>query len=156
MAGFESKTVINRPIDEVFAIISDPTQGVNLVDNIIKCEKISDGPVGVGTRFMETRLMGGQEAQAELVIRAYNPPNQVTIGSDAEGVTANYHYKLAASGDGTEVHWECELQAVGLRRMMLPMLAGIMKIQDGDHLDKVKTALESQESPPGQQASSTR
>ena len=29
--------------------------------------------------------------------------------------------------------------------MMLPMLAGIMKIQDGDHLEKVKVALENQQ-----------
>jgi hypothetical protein len=36
----------------------------------------------------------------------------------------------------------CELDASGLRRMMLPMVASIMKKEDGDHLQRVKAYLE--------------
>lgn len=142
MAGFQTSTFIQSPPEAVFAFISDPAVGVGLIDGILKCEKLTPGPAGVGTRYLETRLMGGKAAQAELVIRAYEPPRRVTVGSDAPGLVTNYHYTLEPEAGGTHLHWECELKAEGLRSLMLPVLAGIMKLQDGDHLEKVKAHLE--------------
>ena len=43
-----------------------------------------------------------------------------------------YHYRLVPEGDGTRLTWSCELQAGGLRKMMLPLVATIMKKEDGD------------------------
>ena len=43
------------------------------------------------------------------------------------------------------MEWPCELQAGGLRRMMLPMVATIMKKEDGDHLQRLKAYIESRE-----------
>jgi hypothetical protein len=36
----------------------------------------------------------------------------------------------------------CEVKAGGLKKLMLPMVASILKKEDGDHLKKVKKALE--------------
>ena len=54
-----------------------------------------------------------------------------------------YHYRLAPESGGTRLEWTCELEASGLRKMMLPMVAAIMKKEDGDHLRLLKAYIES-------------
>ena len=127
MAGFETTTFINRPIADVFDFIGDPTKGAQVLENTLKCEKITAGPIGVGTRFQETRLMNGQEAESELVISAYEPNRLVTLSNETEGVTTHYHYHMTEKDQGTEVRWVCELQAKGLRKALLPVVSGILK-----------------------------
>ena len=94
--------------------------------------------VPVGTVIRETRVVGGKTASADLVVDAYEPHTHVAISSAAEGITVLYHYRLSPEGDGTRLEWTCELEAGGLRKMMLPMVAAIMKKEDGAHLQSLK------------------
>lgn len=144
MNGFEFNEHIARPPKEVFELVSNPANGSKFVDNIKECKKLTEGPIGVGTRFRETRLMNGKEASADLLVSACEPHTHFGISSEVEGIKVEYHYYLSQEGGGTRVRWVCELEASGLRKMMLPMVAGIMKKEDGDHLQKLKAYLESQ------------
>jgi hypothetical protein len=36
----------------------------------------------------------------------------------------------------------CEVKAKGIKKLMLPLVASILKKEDGDHLQRVKKALE--------------
>ena len=96
----------------------------------------------MGTTFRETRLVGGKEATADLTITDFRPDSRLEIGTEAEGITVTYRYDLAVEGEGTRLTWVCELEAGGLRKVMLPMVAGIMKKEDGNHLQKLKAYLE--------------
>lgn len=112
------------------------------MDNIKESKKLTDGPIAAGTKFRETRIMNGKEASADLLISAYEPNTHVGISTEAEGIKVEYHYYLSPEDKGTRVKWVCELEASGLRKMMLPMVAGIMKKEDGNHLQKLKAHLE--------------
>lgn len=142
MSNFEMTEWINRPPQEVFDFISNPPNAAQYIENIQASHKVSDGPVGVGTVFSETRLINGKEATAELVVSRYDPPSSFGIGNETQGIQVNYTYRFAPEKGGTQVTWVCELEASGLKKMMLPMVAGIMKKEDGDHLQKVKAILE--------------
>jgi len=142
MNGFEFTEHIARPPQDVFAVLADPTRATEFIDNIKASTKLTDGPVGVGTRFRETRIVRGKEASADLLVSAYEPNTHVGISTEAEGITVEDHYRLAPDAGGTRLTWICELEASGLRKMMLPMVAGIMKKEDGDHLQKLKSYLE--------------
>lgn len=142
MNGFKFSEYIAKSPSLVFAVISDPTAATNFLDSITTSTKLTDGPIGVGTRFRETRVMGGKEATADLCITAHEPDTHVAVTSEAEGITVTYHYRLLPEGDGTRLDWLCELEAGGLRKMMLPLVAAIMKKEDGDHLQRLKTYLE--------------
>ena len=98
----------------------------------------------MGTVFRETRVVSGKEASADLLVNAYEPVTHVGISTEAEGITVDYHYRLSPEGDGTRLTWVCELEASGLRRMMLPMVATIMKKEDGGHLQRLKAYLENE------------
>ncbi len=142
MNAFEFTEYIAAPPDEVFRVLSDPGEAAKFLDNIKESKKLSDGPIGVGTTFRETRLVGGKEATADLTITDFRPDSRLEIGTEAEGITVTYRYDLAVEGEGTRLTWVCELEAGGLRKVMLPMVAGIMKKEDGNHLQKLKAYLE--------------
>ncbi len=142
MNGFQFTEHITRSPQDVFEVLSNPARATEFLDSITESRKITDGPIAVGTRFFETRVLNGKEASAELVVSAYEPPTHVGISAEAEGIKVEYHYRLSPEGGGTRVNWTCELEASGLRKMMLPMVAAIMKKEDGDHLQKLKAYLE--------------
>lgn len=146
MNGFEFSEHIARSPREVFAVISNPSEATRFLDNIKESRKLTEGPIAVGTVFRETRVVGGKEASADLLVNAYRPDTHVGISTEAEGITVDYQYRLSPEGEGTRLTWSCELEAHGLRRMMLPMVAAIMKKEDGDHLQRLKTYLETQPS----------
>ena len=142
MHGFEFSEHIERSPREVFEAISDPTKATEFLDNIRESRKLTDGPVGVGTTFRETRVVNGKEASADLVVTAYEPDTHFGIGTEAEGITVSYRYDVSPEGSGTRLKWVCELEAGGLRKMMLPMVAAIIKKEDGNHLATLKAYLE--------------
>lgn len=142
MAGFTMSEVIERPQEEVFDVLAHPDQ-VSIMENIKSTEKISDGPVGVGTRYRETRLINGKEEVSELEVVQYEPHRQFSIASQVQGIRVVYEYTLQPQDGSTRIDWTCEVQASGLKKAMLPVVAGIMKKEDGDHLQKLKRALES-------------
>lgn len=142
MTSFEMSEWIKRPPQEVFDFLSNPPNAAEYIENIKEGHKVSDGPVGVGTVFSETRVVNNREASAELVVTAYDPPRTFGISNETMGVEIVYTYTLDPEKGGTRVTWVCDLEASGLKRMMLPMVAGIMKKEDGDHLQNVKQVLE--------------
>jgi len=142
MNGFEFSTHIARPPREVFEVLSNPAEASKFLDNIKESKKLSEGPIGVGTIFRETRVVSGKEATADLLVTAYEPNSRVSISTEAEGIKVDYHYRLSLQDEGTRLLWLCELKAAGLRRMMLPMVAAIMKKEDGDHLRRLKAYIE--------------
>jgi carbon monoxide dehydrogenase subunit G len=142
MKGFQFNERIARAPHEVFAVIADPREAINFLDNITDSTKLTDGPIGVGATFRETRVVSGRESSADLRITAYQPDTHLGVTTAAEGITVTYHYRLAPDGDGTRLDWTCELEAGGLRRMMLPVVAAVMKKEDGDHLQRLKAYVE--------------
>ena len=66
MSGFNMSEWIARSPKEVFDFITASENGPKVAPNIKSMVKLTEGMVGVGTRYRETRLMNGKEAQAEL------------------------------------------------------------------------------------------
>jgi hypothetical protein len=59
---------IAAPIDVVFSTVAAINQFSRAIPHIVKVEFLSEVRAGVGTRFGETRLMGGREAATELEV----------------------------------------------------------------------------------------
>jgi hypothetical protein len=111
-------------------------------------EQITPGPIGVGTRYRETRLMNGKEAQAELEIARFEPPSDYAMRNETNGIETIYHYTFTPEQEGTQVDLVCQVNASGLKKAMLPMVVSILKKEDGDHLERLKASIEAQPSSP--------
>ena len=84
-----TKTIVNRtisaPRELVFKTIADIREFSKIIPGIIKIEILSEQQVGVGTRFLETRVMNGREAVVELEVTEYVENENIRIVSDTNG-----------------------------------------------------------------------
>lgn len=133
---------IARSPKEVFDFITDSTNAAKVVPSVQSMTKLTEGSIGVGTRYRETRLMNGREAHAELEIIEFQPHHAYAMKNVTEGIETVYRYTFKPEKDGTRIDLVCELNASGVRKLMLPMVAFILKKEDGKHLEKVKQAME--------------
>ena len=53
MRRFVKSVIIDRPVETVFAYLSDFENESKWMPGVLKNSKITDGPVGVGTRYLE-------------------------------------------------------------------------------------------------------
>jgi hypothetical protein len=68
MTGFNMSEWVARPPKMVFDFIANSDNASKIVQSVTSMVKLTEGPVRVGTRYRETRLMNGKEQQAELEI----------------------------------------------------------------------------------------
>lgn len=142
MAGFEMSEWIARPREDVFQFIANPDNAPKVVDSVIRMEQLSEGMLGIGTRYRETRLMRGKEQQTELEVVGYEPVRFYAMRNVTQGIETIYTYTFIPEQNGTQVHLVCEVKASGLKKVMTPVVAGILKKEDGDHLQRLKMAIE--------------
>lgn len=142
MAGFSATEWIAATPEAVFAFLQDVTHFPEVLTSVVRAEKITDGPVRVGTRFRETRKINGREATAEIEVTAHEPPRRYSATSAQGGITATYHYTLTPEKHGTRINLQAEATATGLKKLMLPLVVSFMKKEDASHLQKLKAAVE--------------
>ena len=71
MAKFESSIVINRPVEEVFALLSNQENNPKWQAESLEVKKTSDGPIGVGTTFHSVGQFLGRRVEGEYEVTEY-------------------------------------------------------------------------------------
>jgi carbon monoxide dehydrogenase subunit G len=85
MAQFRTTRTIKAPVDLVFSMISEINNFSKAIPHITNIEFLSEVKSGVGTRFRETRLMGGKEATTELELTEHKENELVRFVADSNG-----------------------------------------------------------------------
>lgn len=142
MAGFKISEWISRSSQDVFDFITTPDNAPKVVQSVKSMVKLTEGPVRVGTRYRETRMMRGKEEQAELEVVSYEPNQKYAVKNLTEGIETVYQYTFHPEANGTRVDLVCEVKAGGVKKLMLPLVVSILKKEDGDHLQRLKQVLE--------------
>ena len=142
MTGFNMREWVARPPKDVFEFITASENASKTVQSVTGMVKLTEGPARVGTRYRETRLMNGREQQAELEIVEFEPTQKYAMQNVTSGIETVYRYNFQPERDGTRIDLVCEVKAKGIKKLMLPLVASILKKEDGDHLQRVKKVLE--------------
>ena len=142
MAGFKKTERIGRPQQDVFAYISDLDNVPRWLPGVIEVEKLTDGPVAVGTRYRETRQAAERKGYVEMEVTAFDPPRTFATSFDQGGYETTYRYILEADGKGTNVTLECAVEADGWKILLAPFTARAMERFDKRLLKSLKAAIE--------------
>jgi hypothetical protein len=151
MAGFTLTKHVAAPPAVAFSVFSDLEHAVGRVKAISKLELVTPGPVGVGTRFRETRKMFGKDCTEELQITAYDPGHSYEMSAQSCGAEFRTIFHFVPDGAGTRVEVEFRPRAVSLfAKLMVPltwlMTGSIKKCFDQD-LEDLKQAAETAGTP---------
>ena len=117
MAGsFEVTTVVDRPIEEVFAYLAAGENDPKFSSRVLEMRKTTDAPVGVGTVFNSTVKDGGFKTKREFEITEFDAPTKIRWAERSKNpvVVPEGGYDLASEGAGTRVRLYNVLEGRGL------------------------------------------
>src|SRR5215469_16819797 len=99
--GFSGTTVIDRPIDEVFAFLADGTNDTKFSPRVQQIRKTTDGPIGVGTVFESTVKDAGMKSSRRFELTEFEAPTKIrwTERSTNAVTVPEGGYDLVAVGD---------------------------------------------------------
>lgn len=107
---------------EAFDYLADFTTTAEWDPGIVRAEKLTDGPIGVGTQFrVETKFLGRTTALV-YVMTAYDPPNRFVVSGENATVTSLDEITVEAAGDGSKVTYDAELTLKGPAKLADPLL----------------------------------
>lgn len=140
---------INASPEVVFAAACDFATAPQRITGIRKLEMLTDGPVGVGTRFRETRVMFGKEARTTMEVIEFQPGRSYTLRADEGGC----EYRTQVSVRPSPTRGACEItfdlsgtpHTLGAKVLAFAMgwlINGACTKAIGKDLTDLKTALE--------------
>ncbi|HZS79434.1 MAG TPA: SRPBCC family protein [Ktedonobacteraceae bacterium] len=151
MAGtVQNSIVIERPIEEVFDFVTDPTTTSLWQPNLAQSEIITPGPMQVGTAIREVRRIGKAEKSAVWEVTEYEPPHKrAYVYTQSFGpITQSGITIFEATEKGTLVQFTAYVKTRFPLNLLMPLLVGLMRKQNEKNFALLKQLLESQAAKP--------
>ncbi|MAT71518.1 MAG: hypothetical protein CMJ58_18580 [Planctomycetaceae bacterium] len=124
MGDLRLSVTVDAPPEIVFQTATDFAQLAAFVPGIQEVEFVCGGPVGLGTRFRETRTMFGRDATEEMTVTGWEPPHRVALSSVSCGCRIVCEHRFRPEGDGAVVEFVMTPQPQGaLARLMMILMA---------------------------------
>ena len=146
MAGrFEGTTVVDRPIEEVFAFLADGHNDPKFSPRVQEIEQRTDGPVGVGTVYASTVKDAGMKTTREFEITEFVQPTKIRWKEISKNlITASEGgYDFAPEGDGTRVTIHNVLEGHGFGKLLEGFALRAARKDADAFAGRIKAAIES-------------
>ena len=132
---------LNRPVEQVFAFLMDTTQLMTWQTNLIKIDKLTEGPLRLGSRFQEVRRLGKRESEIQGEITAFEPNRRFeTRTTTKPQVTVSY--LLEPEDGGTRVKHCFVMLTTGVMRLLEPLIAKSIREENDLDFKNLKRVLE--------------
>jgi len=116
------ETTIHATPSGVFTIAADIARWPDFISAIDSVEVLTPGPVGVGTRFRETRKIFGSSATEDMTVAEFAPPHRFVLTAQNHGTAYRAEHTFEPTGDGTRMRLSFEgLPTSLLARLMTPI-----------------------------------
>lgn len=142
MADRSDSIVIDRPVETVFAYVTDVTNDPAWHTDILEAQKTSEGPIGVGTlrhaRFKPA--MGISEGDMRVVM--FEPNRKQSMTGDVGPMHPTLTYVLAPSNGGTKFTRHVQISVSGWMKIMSPMMGMMLPKQNKGFLANLKRVSE--------------
>ena len=125
MSSSRNSIVINRPIEDVFAVLTDVEQNGKWFPGNVEEHWTSPPPHGVGSTRHAIVNMFGRRTENDAVTTEYEPPHRASM----EGTTPNAPFAatltFAAEAGGTRVGVTTDFRLHGVMRILGPLIAAV-------------------------------
>jgi carboxymethylenebutenolidase len=112
--------VIDRSPTDVFDFVADERNRYD--PRILNSEKLTVGPIGLGTRFRSEMASLGRTVSMTVAITAYDRPHLVATTSRLTGMAIHSTLRFEPSGTRTRLHWQSQVEPVGAMNVLSPVL----------------------------------
>jgi uncharacterized membrane protein len=126
MAKVEFNIVINRPVEEVFAFLSNNENFPKWASGIVEVKKTSEGPIGMGTTWRTVSAFLGQRIKTESEVTEYEPNRKYTHRSKSGPLYQN-GWSFERVEGGTAVKLVTEMEPRGFFKLAVPIVLRLLK-----------------------------
>ena len=123
MIRAEKSTVIRRSAEDVFAYVGDQTNAVHWQAGLVEVQRLTDGPVGVGTRHRIVRTFMGRRLAVENEYVAFEPGRRVVFRTTSGSMPLEASYPVEPAEGGSRITSTIEMDASGFLSLAEPLIA---------------------------------
>ena len=144
MGRVTGEITIARPIEEVFDFVADARNEPRYNPPLRRSDKVTNGPVGVGTRF--AALHHGHRFPFEMTITVtdYDRPHRLGWTRSMPSAETRGTLTVESVTGGTRLRWSDETHVIRAARLLAP-LSGAIGREERACWDGLKHYLESEE-----------
>ena len=142
MINLEFDTLVDRPIEDVFAFLSNPLNTPQWQLLILQIEQVVPGAIGLGSKFKVQAQAMGRTMDGMMEITAYEPPTKFGFTNKAGPLEMAITFTLKAVGTGTKVTLHVQGNPGGLLKFAEGPLTQQIKNQMEASIATLKSVLE--------------
>lgn len=141
MAKAEVSVTINRPLEDVFAVLTDVEKTAKWASNAVEEHWTTPGPVGVGSRRHAVTKVLGRRAENEAEVTEFEPNRTWTLRS-VSGPPWEVYATFAPVEGGTRVDWIWSFGFSGILKLLEPLLVSTLRRMSAKDLERLKGMME--------------
>ena len=142
MINLDFGVLIDRPMKDVFAFVSNPNNMSKWNSAIVSLEQATPGKMDLGSKFKTVGEMMGRRIEGEMQITIYEPDTKCGFQLQAGPMLVNLTLSFKTVGTGTKINLNAQGNPGGIFKLAEGVMAGQVKSMMEGNLARLKTVLE--------------
>jgi len=130
MARIEGDIVVGRPVEAVFDYVADQSNEPQYNPRMARAEKITPGPVRLGTTFRSAVASRGRTAEMLIECTGYDRPRLFTTRTTMAQADISYTLRFEPAPGGTRMAWSGQVRPKGAARLTGPVIRWLGRRQE--------------------------
>ena len=143
MLKFSADIRVNRPVDKVFAWLTNADNQGKFDKTSLAMELLTPGPWRTGSQFWELRNLGGRKTEVYSEIIDFQNNKKFVIRSKT-GPEWLGTWSFESEGTGTRLRWTGQLTMKGFARLLEPIIGNQMRSQINQQFSNLPQIIESE------------
>jgi uncharacterized protein YndB with AHSA1/START domain len=123
MAHITGEVTIDAPVGDVFDMVADERNEPRYNPRMVRAEKLSEGPVSRGARFVAEPKGMGAKGRMTVEVLQYDRPHRLRTVVRSSYMQAEGTVTFEEVDGGTRLRWDWDMGLVGAMRVLSPILA---------------------------------
>jgi polyketide cyclase/dehydrase/lipid transport protein len=137
-----NSAVVDRPIDELWALLVDLFNAPRLPGGSMALRQTSPGPMGLGSTFEGRRLVLGFETRIREQVIEWDPPRVMGATIESRTFRVTERFTLEAGPGGTTCTDVLDIELRMPLKLIGPVIVPILRRQRAAHFRQTKAMLE--------------
>ncbi len=142
MASFQNSILINRPLEEVFAFLSNAENDPKWKSGAVEVKKTSNGPVGVDSTWSSIGHLLGHRIESKMECTEYEANWKYTVKSQSAPFPFENRVTFGRVAGSTSVSMKAETASDRFFNVGQPFLTSMVKRQFQNDLANLKDVME--------------
>ena len=142
MVDVSSSILIERPVEDVFAYVTDVTNDPAWHTDVLEARKTTEGPPGVGTVWHAKFKPSMGISEGDMQVVSFEPNREQVMRGDVGPMHPTLTYLLEPVDAGTRFTRRVQISVSGWMKIMAPMMGLMLPKQNKGFLTNLKRVLE--------------